>query len=325
MKLIKKSFTAILSVMLLFVSCLCVQAKDLAPFEDLAVDAWYTPYIWQATEKGWMSGKSSSLFDPDGSMIRADICLILYRLEGSPAVYKTSKFEDVSEEAYYYKAVEWAASKGIAQGFSETEFRPELAINREQLVTFLYRYYSKRNNMSVYGDIDGIPGALDISPFAKEAMIWAVINKAIGVNGTPLYPQRTATRAECAKILVATSEEGLPERINLVINGKSYPAILSNNVSAKALVSRMPFTKILKTYQDQEMYTYLTTPIESDPQSVNGIHAGDLMLFGEDCLMLFFQNSNNTYRYTPLASIMDTRGLVSLMSQGSVTVTFQKN
>ena len=50
-------------------------------------------------------------------------------------------FKDVSEKAYYYKAVSWAQEKGITGGYKDGTFRPNDQCSRGQAVSFLKRYY----------------------------------------------------------------------------------------------------------------------------------------------------------------------------------------
>ena len=49
-------------------------------------------------------------------------------------------FTDVSEDAYYYKAVLWAREKGITAGMRDNLFGPNEICSRAQVVTFLYAY-----------------------------------------------------------------------------------------------------------------------------------------------------------------------------------------
>ena len=53
------------------------------------------------------------------------------------------------------------------------------------------------------------------------------------------------------------------------------------------------------------------------------IRAGDLMLYGSDCLVLFYENFSSGYSYTRLGSMDDPSGLAAALGRGSVDVTFQ--
>ena len=51
-------------------------------------------------------------------------------------------FTDISTDAYYYDAVEWAVAQDITSGTSGTTFSPESDCTRAQIVTFLYRDFA---------------------------------------------------------------------------------------------------------------------------------------------------------------------------------------
>ena len=54
------------------------------------------------------------------------------------------KFTDLSPDAYYLDAVEWAVENGITTGTGDgTTFSPWNTCTRAEIVTFLYRAYAK--------------------------------------------------------------------------------------------------------------------------------------------------------------------------------------
>lgn len=50
----------------------------------------------------------------------------------------STAFTDVSSDAYYYDAVQWAVENNITHGTTATTFSPKLACTRAQIVTFLH-------------------------------------------------------------------------------------------------------------------------------------------------------------------------------------------
>lgn len=108
------------------------------PFTDVtASDYYYNAVLW-AVENGITTGTSETTFSPNESCTRAQCVTFLYRVVGSAATAKAI-FTDVSADAYYAPAVDWAVEKGVTTGTSATTFSPDDACTRAQIVTFLYR------------------------------------------------------------------------------------------------------------------------------------------------------------------------------------------
>ena len=68
----------------------------------------------------------------------------LWRAAGKPAASGTNPFTDVKQGDYSYDAVLWAVENGITTGAAETSFAPKATCTRAQIVTFLFRQYSKQ-------------------------------------------------------------------------------------------------------------------------------------------------------------------------------------
>ncbi len=178
--------------------------KSKSPFTDVPDNAWYKEAVDYVVDKGLMAGTSADKFSPDLITSRAMIVTILYRLEGRPAVYGTSPFNDVAANTWYTKAVAWAAANGIVMGYGNGKFGPDDLITREQFAAMLYRYANfKGYDTSKAASLSGYTDAANISGYAVPAMKWAKAEKLItGRTKTTLVPQGKATRAEAAAILM---------------------------------------------------------------------------------------------------------------------------
>lgn len=173
------------------------------PFTDVKSGNWFYPAVQYAYAQGLMTGTSATTFAPNGTMNRAMIVTVLYRLEKSPAVTGASKFTDVPAGQWYSDAVAWAAANKIVNGYDETTFGPMNAVTREQMAAILFRYEQVKGleNVTLEENLNRFPDQNKISAYAIPALQWAVGQKIINGNadGT-LDPTGTATRAQVAQI-----------------------------------------------------------------------------------------------------------------------------
>ena len=170
-----------------------------AAFTDVEENVWYHDGIDFMVRNGYMNGVAADTFDVEGSLTRAQLVTILYRIAGEPETSAAIPFADVADGQWYTKAIVWAAENGIVKGVNETTFAPNDPITREQIAVILYRYAHEENTED--GKLASFPDAKDISGYALEAMNWAVARGLINGSDGKLLPQDTATRAQIAVIL----------------------------------------------------------------------------------------------------------------------------
>lgn len=184
------------------------------PFADVNAGDWFYQDVLFSYEKGLMSGMDAAAFAPYANTTRAQIAVIFYRMEGSPAVEGENSFTDVvrdSGTAWFYDAVTWAQQNGIMGGYSNSSFAPNDPITREQLAAIFYRYAqykgydTTQGGMAIreFGDYESI------SDYAMGAMAWAVNTGLVKGGSNLLYPKGTATRAELAALLHRFVENGM--------------------------------------------------------------------------------------------------------------------
>lgn len=172
------------------------------PFTDVAEKDWFYNEVKYVYDKGMMNGVSGDTFAPDASTSRAMIVTVLYRLAGSPPAQAPS-FPDVALGQYYAYPVGWAAQQSIVNGYETGEFRPSGLLTREQFATILYRYARAMGySTAAQGDLTAFTDLAAISPYAGDAMSWAVgAGLLSGMGDGTINPQGSATRAQMAAIL----------------------------------------------------------------------------------------------------------------------------
>ena len=155
------------------------------PFTDVADGDWFYDYVEYVYANGLMDGTSDTTFEPNANMTRAMVWAILARIDG----------ESVTGANWVETAREWAMANGVSDGTDANGY-----VTREQLATMLWRYAGEP--ASDYS-LSAFTDAGSVSDYAATAMAWAVEHGIItGVTDTTIEPQGTATRAQCAAMLM---------------------------------------------------------------------------------------------------------------------------
>ena len=181
--------------------------EESLPFDDIRAEDWYYDSIRYVYKSDLMNGVGETAFSPDTETSRAMAVTILWRMEGSPVVQNSMRFEDVAADQWYTEAVRWASSEGIVNGYSETVFGVNDIITREQMAAILCRYAAyKGHDTAAETDLTAFRDVQTVSDWAADAIKWSVESGLIqGVGDDTLHPLGSATRAQTATILMRFS------------------------------------------------------------------------------------------------------------------------
>ncbi len=93
-----------------------------------------------------------------------------------------------------------------------------------------------------------------------------------------------------------------PEATQVVIPFRkgSDTASLRDNPTTRALLERLPMTVTMCELNGNEKYVYMEESLPANARRPGQIPAGDLMLYGSDCLVLFYESFSSSYSYTTL-------------------------
>ena len=113
-------------------------------------------------------------------------------------------------------------------------------------------------------------------------------------------------------------------KIKITVNGKTFTAELENNKTAKAFMKMLPMALSMEELNGNEKYKYLDQDLPTKTYKPGTIHAGDLMLYESDCLVLFYQTFQSDYSYTKIGRILKPQGLKKALGSGNVKITLSK-
>ena len=92
-------------------------------------------------------------------------------------------------------------------------------------------------------------------------------------------------------------------KVNIVIDNKEYILNLENNDSVLELVSMLPLSVTMNELNDNEKYVYLDKKITTNEIRPKNITSGDVMLYGDNCLVIFYKSFETSYSYTKIGHI----------------------
>ena len=94
-------------------------------------------------------------------------------------------------------------------------------------------------------------------------------------------------------------------KIKMDINGVSFTVTLIDNETSRELIDRLPISIIMNELNGNEKYYYL-------------------MLYGNDCLVLFYDDFATNYRYTKIGSIDHPNNLKDIVGSGNIKISFTR-
>ncbi len=206
---------------------------------DVPADAWYHQSVADATRLGFVHGYEPSelYYGPGNNVTRGQLATILFNMSGwTEEAYNVGAelggaapaFPDVSQSAYYYKPVEWAAANDVITGHTTASgayFAPEDDATREQFMTMAYRYarllegddFTPLTPSEVDAELAKFPDGGSVSGWARDEAAWCVANEIVTgkstASGYVLAPQDPTTRAQAAAIAVRLQLRSLSEPI----------------------------------------------------------------------------------------------------------------
>lgn len=111
--------------------------------------------------------------------------------------------------------------------------------------------------------------------------------------------------------------------MKITIGMSVFTANLYNNSTATAFKSMLPITINMSELNGNEKYFYFSNTLPTNSSQGGTIQNGDIMLYGNNCLVLFYETFNTTYSYSRLAKITDTAGLIEALGNDTIEVKFE--
>ena len=119
-----------------------------------------------------------------------------------------------------------------------------------------------------------------------------------------------------------TESDKKEQVMTVEVNGQKFETELYDNDTADAFKEMLPITFSMNEHNGNEKYIYMDQSLPSASEKIGSIQNGDIMLFGSDCLVVFYESFQTSYTYTRIGHIENSDGLSSALGNGSAEISF---
>ena len=113
----------------------------------------------------------------------------------------------------------------------------------------------------------------------------------------------TQTKNNNKKTIEKDNSNEVISSMKVIINEKEYIINLENNDTTKELIKMLPLELNMEELNGNEKYIYLDSSLPTNPYNPKTINGGDVMLFGNNCIVIFYKSFDTSYSYTKIGHI----------------------
>ncbi|NLB81488.1 MAG: S-layer homology domain-containing protein [Clostridiaceae bacterium] len=194
-------------ILALFISAILLMAvlpcnAEESRFEDLPSSHWAYAAVMDLVEKGIITGKSETHFDPNSSLKREEFAKIAVLAIDEELVDKSGSFTDVEVRSWYEPYVETALMTGLLKGISDTEFGVGGTLTKQDAVVVMNRIIENREIKTEPDKTVVFADDSDISDYAREAVFKMAAAGVVGGDSNNCFlPHEKITRVSLCVML----------------------------------------------------------------------------------------------------------------------------
>ena len=111
----------------------------------------------------------------------------------------------------------------------------------------------------------------------------------------------------------------------LLIDNTEYIITLEDNETVDALVNNMPLDLSMSNLNGNEFYSYLDFTLPTNSYDPDKINKGDIYLYGNNCLVIFYESFNTSYSYTKIGKLDNIEVLDNIKDKNNIIVSLEIN
>lgn len=111
--------------------------------------------------------------------------------------------------------------------------------------------------------------------------------------------------------------------MKMIVGEYTFDVEYVDNNTAEAFKKMLPVTLKMEELNGNEKYCYIDSSLPTALSTPGTINAGDIMLFGSNCIVVFYETFKTSYSYTRIGKVKDTSSLKKALGSGDVTIKFE--
>lgn len=114
-------------------------------------------------------------------------------------------------------------------------------------------------------------------------------------------------------------------RIWMTVRDKRFAVTLADTAAARDFAAMLPLSINMPDLNNNEKHARLSRPLPTDTIRPGTIHNGDLMLYGSQTLVVFYQSLTSSYSYTRLGRVNDPSDLEKALGSDAAKIDFSRD
>ena len=108
----------------------------------------------------------------------------------------------------------------------------------------------------------------------------------------------------------------------MTIDTQRFAVTLEDNPTARAFVQLLPATLEMAELNRNEKHASLPRSLPTNAVRPGTIRTGDVMLYGNEMLVVFYETFRSSYSYTRIGRVTESAGLAQALGPGNQRVAF---
>jgi hypothetical protein len=111
----------------------------------------------------------------------------------------------------------------------------------------------------------------------------------------------------------------------MTVGERTFAITLADNATARAFAAQLPLTLDMSELNGNEKHADVRAALPANASQPGEIRNGDLMLYGTNTVVVFYETFDSSYAYTRLGRVDDAADLPRALGRRGVRVVFSRN